>query len=454
MDELEYIVLRGGKLFDPSLNLDRTGDLVIGRGKILWWGERGTMPPEFIGRSAKVLIFDMSGLTICPGFVDLHCHLREPGFEDKETIASGTRAAARGGFTTVCCMPNTNPPIDSAATVEYIYKRAAEISPIRVLPIGCISKGRKGEKLAEMGELFEAGVVGFSDDGNPIMNSSLMLHAMEYSTSFGLPVIDHCEDINLSAGGAMNEGEVANRLGLKGVPSAAEEIMVARDIALAQISRSRLHLAHISTARSLELVKMAKGKGLLVTCEATPHHLCLTEEMVKGYNSSAKVNPPLRTGEDLRALGEGLEAGFIDAIATDHAPHTLEDKLCEFDSAASGISGLETAFACLMSLTKGISFKAIISGLTSGPAGVLRPGNKNSLPILRVPPHLGSLAIGAPADVVALDSEKSWKVDINGFLSKGKNTPLAGMMLKGKVIATFAGGKIAYMDEAERMVKE
>jgi len=451
--DFEYIVIRGGRLFDPSQKLDMLGDLVLGQGKVLWWGEQGSIPQNILGTSGKALIFDASELIVTPGFIDLHCHLREPGFEYKETIASGTRAAARGGFTTICCMPNTNPPIDSTAIVEYIYKKAAEVSSIRVLPIGCISKGRKGEQLAEMGELYEAGVVGFSDDGNPVMNSSLMLHALEYSTAFGLPVIDHCEDLNLSSGGAMNEGEVSALLGLKGIPAAAEEIMVARDIALAEICNARLHLAHISTTGSLEIIRRAKEKGLSVTCEVTPHHLCFTEEWVKGYNSNAKVNPPLRTRKDVSALSKGLEAGHIDAIATDHAPHTLEDKLCEFDIAASGISGLETALACLLTNTKNVSLKTIISRLTSGPAAVLCPQNKNSHPALKVPAHLGTLKIGAPADVAALNPEKSWKVDVSEFLSKGRNTPLAGMTLKGKVVATFAGGKVAYMAEQERLRK-
>lgn len=449
-NHFEYFVLKGGRLFDPSQNLDRIGDLFIGQGKILWWRE-GAVPNNIPGNSAKFHILDASGLTITPGFIDLHCHLREPGFEDKETIASGTMAAAKGGFTTICCMPNTNPPIDSAAIVEYIYKKAAEVSPIRVLPIGCISKGRKGEKLAEMGELYEAGVVGYSDDGNPLMNSSLMLNVMEYSKPFGLPVIDHCEDLNLSTGGVMNEGKIANIMGLKGIPSAAEEIMVARDIALAEISKARLHLAHISTAGSLELIKRAKQKGLAVSCEVTPHHLSLTEELIKGYNANAKVNPPLRTMQDVRALCEGLEAGLIDAIATDHAPHTLEDKLCEFDSAASGISGFETALACLLTLAKGVSFKTIISGLTSRPAEIICPQGNNPRLTLKVPSLIGTLVIGAPADIAVFDTEKCWNVDTSEFVSRGRNTPLGGMTLKGKVVATFAGGRIAYMGEPERL---
>ncbi len=450
VDNFDYIVLKGGRLFDPSQNLDRIGDIVLGQGKILWWGERGAIPRDITEKAPKVQIIDVTGLTLTPGFIDLHCHLREPGFEEKETIASGSRAAARGGFTTICCMPNTNPPLDSAAAVEYVYRRAAEATLIRVLPIGCITRGRKGEQLAEMAELYEAGVVGYSDDGNPVMNSSLMLHALEYSTSFGLPVVDHCEDLSLSAGGAMNEGAVANMLGLKGIPQAAEEVIVARDIVLARSVKARLHLAHVSTAGSLEIIKRARESGANITCEVTPHHLCLTEETVKGYNANAKVNPPLRTSEDVRALSEGLNAGIIDAIATDHAPHTLEDKLCEFDSAASGISGLETAFACLLSLSKGLSFQTIISALTSRPAEILRPRNGKSPLSARIPPHLGTLRIGAPADVIALDTEKSWKVDPAEFLSKGRNTPLAGMTLKGKVVATFAGGKIAYMDTGEK----
>lgn len=452
-NSFEYILIKGGRLYDPSQDLDKVADLLIGEGKILWWGEKGNRPQfdrEGVGNG---YIFNASGLTITPGFIDLHCHLREPGFEEKETIFSGTRAAARGGFTTVCCMPNTNPSIDSASTVEYICRKAEEAGNIRVLPIGCISKGRKGEQLAEMGELYEAGVVGFSDDGSPVMNSVLMLHALEYSKSFGLPVIDHCEDLNLSAGGVMNEGAVSSLLGLKGIPAVAEEIIVARDIALAELSKARLHVAHVSTEGSLEIIKRAKERGLPVTCEVTPHHLALTEEWVKGYNSNAKVNPPLRTRKDILALSRGLEEGWIDVIATDHAPQTIEEKLCEFDIAAFGISGLETALGSLFTLVEGLSFKTLVSKLTSGPAKLLQPLTKESPTRLKISPYMGTLRVGAPADVVAIDLDKRWEVNTGEFLSKGRNSPLAGMTLKGKVIATLASGKISYIEEPGRMMR-
>lgn len=448
---LEYIHIRNGRLFDPSQGLDQVGDIVLGEGKIIWFGQSGQHSRDFGKLNGKSIVFDASGLTVTPGFIDLHCHLREPGFEEKETISSGTRAAAKGGFTTLCCMPNTRPAIDSAAVVEYIYKKAAEVSPIRVLPIGCISKGRLGEHLCEMGELYEAGVVGFSDDGNPVTNSSLMLHAMEYSTSFGLPVIDHCEDLSLSSGGVMNEGKVSALMGLKGIPVAAEEIMISRDIALASFCGARLHIAHISTEGSLELVKTAKSRGLPVTCEVTPHHLSLTEDFVKGYNTNSKVNPPLRTSADIKALGNGLENGYIDAIATDHAPHTVEDKLCEFDSALFGISNLETAFSSLVTLTKELSLKTIVYRLTAGPAGILHPSKEPSRNSLIIPKDIGTLKTGAPADVTVLDLDSMWKVEISQLFSKGRNTPLAGMTLRGRIMATFAANKIAYMAQKERL---
>ena len=324
----------------------QTGSLLIADGKIAWLG---TGEPETC-RLMITTIIDAENLIACPGFIDLHCHLRDPGFEEKETIATGTRAAARGGFTTVCCMPNTEPPIDNRSVVDYVKNKAAQEGAVRVLPIGCITKGRKGEALAEMGELAQAGVVAFSDDGNPVMNSRLMRQALDYSRAFGLPVIEHCEDKVLAEGGQMNEGIISTRLGLAGMPAAAEESMVARDIALAELTGARLHIAHVSTAGSVELVRAAKRKGIKVTAEVTPHHLTLTEEKVMGYDTNAKVNPPLRTSKDIEALIQGLKDNTIDAIATDHAPHTEVEKLCEFAYAPFGISILETALGMLMGL--------------------------------------------------------------------------------------------------------
>lgn len=439
------LLIRGGRIIDPSRKLDGPGSVLIVDGKVADAGSE----PEHLPDNVSVL--DAKGKIVCPGFIDLHCHLREPGFEDKETIATGTKAAARGGFTTICCMPNTNPPIDSRATIEFIQEKARVEGAVRVLPIACISKGRHGKELAEMGELAEAGAVGFSDDGDPVANSRLMRHAMEYSLSFDVPIIDHCEDPGLSEGGAMNEGWVAARLGLKGIPNAAEEVMVARDIALAAFTGARLHIAHVSTAGSVELVRRAKEKGLPVTAEVTPHHLTLTEELVAGrrngehaafpYDTNTKVNPPLRTLKDVAALRAALREGVVDAIATDHAPHTIVDKLCEYDSAAFGISGFETALGSLMTLLRGgdIDLMTLLSKLTIEPAAIIKANQRHAQP--------GTLNVGAPGDVVIVDPEQEWTVDVSKLASKGKNTPLAGKILKGKVVATIVSGKLVYQDD-------
>ncbi|HEX77385.1 MAG TPA: dihydroorotase [Dehalococcoidia bacterium] len=447
----EALLIRG-RLFDPGQGLDRVGDLLIEGGKIAWLGEPGLAPKP------DVPVLEAQRLIVCPGFIDLHCHLREPGQEDKETIASGTQAAARGGFTTVCAMPNTQPPLDSGAAVDYVLKRATQEGAVRVLPIGCITRGRKGEELAELGELAQAGAVAFSDDGNSVADPRLLRNALEYSRSFGLPVIEHCEDASLSKDGVMNEGWTSARLGLRGIPPAAEETVVARDIALAELTGARLHLAHLTTAGSVELVRRAKEKGLPITAEVTPHHLTLTEERVMGaewgwlgrvpprhqplnscaYDTSAKVNPPLRTPADVLALNRGLQDGTIDAIATDHAPHRLVDKLCEFDLAAFGISGLETALAALLALVHigELKLETLIEALTYGPARILGRDTQTGL------------REGAPADITIFDPEAQWVVDPQAFASKGKNTPLAGYTLRGKVMATIVDGRLVYKDDS------
>ena len=431
------LLIRGGHIIDPSQGIDQIGDLLIDDGKIVQVG--GTV----ISGEAKN--FDASGLIVCPGFTDLHCHLREPGFEDKETIATGTKAASIGGFTTVCCMANTEPPLDTPATVNWVMQKASRDSLVAVLPIGCITKGRKGEELTDMVELAEAGVIAFSDDGNPVASSQLMRRAMDYSRDLGLPIIEHCEDKTLSDNGIINEGQMSVKFGIKGIPAAAEEAMVARDLALAKQTRTRLHIAHVSTKGSVELIRRAKEEGISATAEVTPHHLTLTEESIMGkasnkpFDTNAKVNPPLRTKEDVQALIEGLKVGVIDAIATDHAPHTLADKNCGLELAAFGISGFETALGCLMGLVRQgeLSLAILLSKLTCEPAKVI---GRNA--------ELGTLKAGAPANITILDPDREWIVDSRNFASKGKNTPYDGYKFKGKVMATIANGKIAYIDDS------
>jgi dihydroorotase len=435
--EATTLLIRGGHIIDPSQGIDQIGDLLIAEGKIAQIGST-VIPGE-----AKNL--DASGLVVCPGFIDLHCHLREPGFEDKETIATGTKAAAIGGFATVCCMANTEPPLDTPAAVDWVKQKASRDGLVAVLPIGCITKGRKGEELTDMGGLAEAGVVAFSDDGDPVASSQLMHRALEHSRDLGLPVIDHCEDKTLSDNGIINEGQISAKLGIKGIPAAAEEAMVARDLILAKQTQARLHIAHASTKGSVELIRRAKEEGISVTAEATPHHLTLTEERIIGkasnkpFDTNAKVNPPLRTKEDVQALIEGLKGGVIDAIATDHAPHTLADKNCGLELAAFGISGFETAFGCLMGLVHQgeISLTRLISKLTCEPAKVI---GRNA--------ELGTLKAGTPANITILDPDREWVVDSRNFASKGKNTPYDGYKFKGKVMATIANGRIVYIDDS------
>ena len=436
------MLIKGGRIIDPGQGMDRVADLLIEDGAV-----RGIGGPIEAPKGAQVI--DATGLVVCPGFIDLHCHLREPGYEDKETIATGTRAAARGGFTTVCAMPNTNPAMDTRATVDFVLQKARVEGLVRVLPIGCVTKGGKGRELAEIGELAEAGAVGFSDDGHPVADPYIMRQALSYSSADGLPIIDHCEVPELFKGGAMNEGWVANRLGLPGIPNSAEEIMVARNIHLAELTGGRLHLAHVSTAGSLELVRMAKEKGLRVTCEVTPHHLTLSEEAVLGYldggspfapltpdayDTQAKVNPPLRSRADVEAMVEGLRDGAVDFIATDHAPHNRVDKLCTFHEAAFGISGLETALGALMSLvhTGQVPLPLLVEKLTASPARFLGRAD------------MGTLREGAPADVAILDPDAQWVVEASQFASRGKNTPWDGATLKGRVVATIVEGEIKH----------
>jgi len=439
------LLISGAHIIDPGQGIDRIGDLLISEGRVAEIGGPAALRQSPGRSAAKTESLDARGLVVCPGFIDLHCHLREPGLEDKETVATGTKAAAIGGFTAVCCMANTEPPLDTPAAVDWIKQKASRDGTVAVLPIGCITKGRKGEELTDMAGLAEAGVVAFSDDGDPVASSQLMRRAMEHSRDLGLPIIDHCEDKALSGNGIMNEGHVSARFGLKGIPAAAEEVAVARDLILAKLTGARLHIAHVSTKGSVELIRRAREEGISVTAEVTPHHLTLTEEKIAGASSSksfdtnAKVNPPLRTKEDVQALIQGLKDGIIDAVATDHAPHTLADKDCGPELGTFGISGFETAFGCLLSLVhKGeISLTQLISKLTCEPAKVIGRNDE-----------LGTLKIGAPANMTILDPDREWTVNSRRFVSKGKNTPYDGYKFRGKVMATIADGKIAYIDDS------
>jgi len=433
--DMKPLLIQGGHVIDPGQGIDATGSILIEEGRISWFqeGSRATLWVDYD-------CIDAHGLVVCPGFIDMHCHLREPGYEEKETIASGTRAAARGGFTTVCCMPNTNPPIDSAESVKSINSKADDEGIVRVLPIGCVSKGRLGSELVNMQELASAGVAGFSDDGEPVWNSRVMRLALEQSVNLGLPVIDHCEDKSLTEGGVMNEGVISIRLGLGGWPSVAEDIIVERDLMLAQLTGGRLHIAHVSTQSSVELIRRAKENGINVTAEVTPHHLTFTESRIIKDGTLAKVNPPLRTRKDVEALIKGLKDKVIDIIATDHAPHTEADKSCDFSEAAFGISGFETALGNLMTLVNDghLTLPDLIARLTVEPARIIGAGSGIS----------GTLATGTPADITIFDSDANWIVDTASFASKGKNTPLAGSVLKGRVMATIAAGKIVYKDNS------
>ncbi|HEY87604.1 MAG TPA: dihydroorotase [Dehalococcoidia bacterium] len=432
---MRSLLIQGGHIIDPSQGIDEIGNLLITEDEISWLGEGEITLPQ-----PDYDVLRAEGLIVCPGFIDLHCHLRQPGFEEKETIATGTQAAARGGFTTICCMPNTNPPLDNTVVIDYIKLKAILEGVVRVLPIGCISKGREGREIAPMCELASAEVIAFSDDGEPAVDSRLMRQALDYSRVIGLPIIDHCEDTVLTEGGQMNEGIISTKLGLRGIPAAAEEIIVARDLALAQLTGGRLHIAHVTTEGSVDLIRRAKKKGIRVTAEVTPHHLILTEEKVVGYDTNTKVNPPLRTEWDIQALIQGLKENVIDIIATDHAPHTEADKLCEFTLAPFGISGFETALGSLMSLVHDgqLTLSTLISKLTCEPAKII--GNKYG--------KLGTLASGASADITLFDPDTNWVVDTRGFASKGKNTPLDGSLLKGKVMATISQGKLVYKDDS------
>ncbi len=439
------LAIHNGRVIDPALGRDGIADVVIVDGRI---ARVGPNEGDMVVEAERI---DATGLVVTPGFVDLHTHLREPGFEYKETIATGTEAAARGGYTTVCAMPNTSPALDSRLAIESVLREAESSGRVRVLPIGCITVGRKGQELAPHGELVEAGVVAISDDGDAVADPSLMRHALAYSTRFNLPVAQHCEDPSLVRDGQMHEGWVATRLGLRGRPASAEETMVARDIALAELSGAHLHICHISTAGSVALVAAARARGAHVTAEVTPHHLTLTHEEVAfgedyrriRYNTTAKVNPPLREEADLIALAAALRDGVIDAIGTDHAPHAASDKEVEFNFAAPGLTMLETAFGLCMKLVHdgALTLPVLVERMTIGPVRAWGLDARTGIA------GLGTLAPGAPADVAILDPNAEWTVEPAGFASKGKNTPLGGRTLRGRVLATVYGGRLVHQTE-------
>jgi len=428
MSHDEIVFIEGGRVIDPASGTDGVRTVVVREGRIAEVVERLERP-----RGARVI--DARGKWVTPGLLDLHVHLREPGHEYKETVASGARAAVAGGFTAVCAMPNTVPVNDNASVTELILARAAAAGLARVYPVGAISKGSKGEELAEYGELRGAGCVALSDDGKPVMSSALMRRALEYARAFGLPLTVHEEDLGLVGKGVMHEGPAATRLGLKGVPAASEEVMVSRDLALVELTGGRLHIAHLSTAGAVRAVREAKRRGLSVTAEVTPHHLTLTDEDVarSGYDPSFKMNPPLRSAEDVRALREGLADGTIDCIATDHAPHSAVEKDLEFDAAANGIVGLETAFpVCLALVREGLlGERRLIEALTASPARAFGlPG--------------GSLARGAPADLALLDPGLEWRCDPARFHSKSRNSPWKGRALVGRCTHALVGGRLVH----------
>ncbi|MBK8249105.1 MAG: dihydroorotase [Gemmatimonadetes bacterium] len=428
------VLLRGGRVLDPSTGLDEVGDVLLRDGKV----EHAGAPLGEVRRDGDLTEVDCRGLVVSPGFIDVHCHLREPGREDVETIATGARAAAAGGFTAVCAMPNTAPVTDNQAAVGFIIRQAQLARAARVYPIGAISVGQRGEALAEFGEMIGAGAVAVSDDGKPVASAQLMRTALEYARAFNIPVADHCEEPTLAHGGAMNEGIVSARLGLKGIPDEAEEIMVIRDILLSRRTGGHVHLCHMSTKGSVELIRWGKERGIRVTAEVCPHHISLTEDAVEGYNTNAKMNPPLRTAADVAALQEAVKDGTIDLVATDHAPHHYDEKEREFSDAPNGIVGLETALAVLVThlVAPGIiSYATLVDRMSCSPARVF--GLQG-----------GTLRKGSVGDVTVFDPAASWTVDPASFQTKGRNSPYSGMTLTGRAKCTVVGGQIVYRQNA------
>ena len=420
------IVIKNGRVIDPSSATDRIADVLIVDGKI------AGVAPNLTSPHAEV--FDATGMVVAPGFIDMHVHLREPGFEHAETVESGSRAAAAGGFTSICCMPNTKPVNDSAVVTSYIVERARRFAAVNVFPIGAITKGSAGEELSAIGAMKAAGAVAISDDGLPVMNARVMRRAMEFARSYGLPVIEHCEDLNLSAGGDMHEGAQSVRWGLRGIPSASEDVMVARDLLLAQLTGARFHVAHISTRNSVAMVEYARAAGLKVTCEATPQHFGLTDRDMAAYDSSFKMKPPLRSEADREAVIAGLAAGTIRAIATDHAPHPGSEKMQEFERCPFGVIGLETALGLALDVLVHpgrLTLNRMVELFTTGPESVLDLGR-------------GTLAPGAPGDVTVFSTEVAWTYDVNQSLSRSRNSPFDARTFRGGAMATVVNGEFVW----------
>jgi dihydroorotase len=421
------ILIKNGLVIDPSQKLNKVCDVLIVDGKI------SSVKPGIKDNKAKVI--NAKGKVVCPGFIDVHTHLREPGHEEEETIASGTRAAAHGGVTTIFCMPNTHPPLDNAPAVEFVLLKALKEGIVNVHPIGCITKNSEGKELAEIGILKKAGVVAVSDDGRPVMNSQVMRRALEYTKMFNLPVIAHCEDEYLSKNGSINEGHNSMILGLRGIPSQSEDIMVSRDIMLAELTGGHLHVAHVSTGASVELIRQAKARGVKVTAETCPHYFSLNDDAVKTYDTNTKMKPPLRTKADVAAIKQGLKDGTIDAIATDHAPHTIEEKNKEYDLAPFGIIGLETMLGLVITELvnkKALTLEQAVEKMSSNPAKIFNLADK------------GTLKPGVKADITIFDAKKSYKVNAEDFQSKSKNSPFTGWVLNGFVENTIVGGEVVW----------
>jgi dihydroorotase len=423
---MSRIAIKNGRVMDPATGHDAVADVVVENGVIAAIG------PDLDTTGCE--IFDATGTIVAPGFIDMHVHLREPGFEHSETIETGGRAAAAGGFTSVCCMPNTNPVNDSAVVTTYIIERARRVSPVNVYPIGAITKGSNGEELAAIGAMKQAGIVAISDDGRPVMNARVMRRAMETAKAFGLPVINHCEDLNLSAGGDMHEGFESVRMGLRGIPACSEDVMVARDILLAEVTGAKYHVAHISARHSVEMVRFAKAKGLPVTTEVCPHHFTLADSDIKPFDSNYKMKPPLRSCFDVEAVTEGLATGAIEVIATDHAPHPGSEKMQEFERCPFGITGLETAIG--LSLEQlvhpgRVSLMRMIEMFTVNPDRVVNLGK-------------GRLTVGGVADITIFDTERKWTFDLNKSQSKSRNSPFHGREFRGGQVAAMVNGQFVW----------